>query len=87
MIDERHRGQPQIAAADLCICPDVCFYNVSAGFEAGIEGGGEGGAVEVATDEYEFDHAVTIFFIPVAAESRSRSINAISSSSGAVAYQ
>ena len=25
MIDERHRGQPQIAAADLCICPDVCI--------------------------------------------------------------
>lgn len=31
MIDERHRGQPQIAAADLCICPDVCPLIVQRG--------------------------------------------------------
>ena len=39
-----------------------------AGFEAGVEGGGDGFAVEVAADEDELDHAVTVFFVPVAAE-------------------
>ena len=38
-----------------------------AGFEAGVEGGGDGFAVEVAADEDELDHAVAVFFVPVAA--------------------